>query len=117
MERDSLVELRRPSPAWGAGALVSAVLALVMRLADWARKHGKQKDHASLVDDPELHKALGAAVDRVNKSMSMLEKVRRFTMADEPFSTENGMMTPTLKIKRHVIKQHYGETLEGLYHK
>jgi long-chain acyl-CoA synthetase len=101
-KRPALVALLVPDPDW---------------LADWARKHGKPKDHASLVDDPELHKALGAAVDRVNKSMSMLEKVRRFTMADEPFSTENGMMTPTLKIKRHVIKQHYGETLEGLYHK
>ncbi|WP_455373936.1 AMP-dependent synthetase/ligase [Limibacillus halophilus] len=101
-KRPALVALLVPDPEW---------------LADWARKNGKPRDQASLVDDAELHKALSAAVDRVNKSMSMLEKVRHFTVADEPFSTENGMMTPTLKIKRHVIKQHYAETLEGLYRK
>nr|NIS40208.1 hypothetical protein [Desulfuromonadales bacterium] len=56
-------------------------------------------------------------IDRVNKTLSSLEKIRRFTLADAPFSTENGMMTPTLKIKRHVIKERYGPTLEALYKK
>jgi len=67
------------------------------------------------LDDPELVKALGAAVARVNQALMPVERVRRFTIAAEPFTTANGQMTPTLKIRRHAIRQAYGPTLEALY--
>jgi long-chain acyl-CoA synthetase len=54
-------------------------------------------------------------VDRVNQSLSPLEKVRRFTVLGEPFSVENGMLTPTMKIRRHKIIAAYGETVDDLY--
>jgi len=41
--------------------------------------------------------------------------VRRLMIAGEPFTTDNGLLTPTLKIRRHKIKQIYGEALEALY--
>jgi long-chain acyl-CoA synthetase len=41
--------------------------------------------------------------------------VRRFIVAAEPFTTENGLMTPSLKIRRHEIRKIYGERLEALY--
>ena len=66
-------------------------------------------------DDPELAKTLGAAVARVNQTLMPMERVRRFAIAAEPFTTANGQMTPTLKIRRHAIRQVYGPTLEGLY--
>ncbi|HET9354700.1 MAG TPA: long-chain fatty acid--CoA ligase [Sphingomicrobium sp.] len=78
---------------------------------------------ALLVPDPEYAKdadamkQLGAAVDRVNKELSVIEKVRRFILADEPFSVENEMLTPSLKIRRHVIRKVYGERLDALYKK
>jgi long-chain acyl-CoA synthetase len=81
----------------------------------FARGLGKPADLAGLAADPELAKALGAALDRVNRSLSPMEKVRRFVVAREIFTVENHMMTPTLKIRRHVIKAAYGEELEGLY--
>jgi long-chain acyl-CoA synthetase len=56
-----------------------------------------------------------AAVDRVNARLSVIEKVRRVIIADEPFSTDNQQMTPSLKIRRHVLKQVYGERLDKLY--
>ena len=43
------------------------------------------------------------AVDRVNADLSVIEKVRRFILADEPFTIENEQLTPSLKIRRHVI--------------
>jgi len=43
------------------------------------------------------------------------EQVRRFLIASEPFTIDNGLMTPTLKIKRHAIRDAYGSTLEALY--
>jgi long-chain acyl-CoA synthetase len=47
--------------------------------------------------------------------LSVIEKIRRVVIADEAFTTENQQMTPSLKIRRHVLKQVYGERLEKLY--
>jgi len=41
--------------------------------------------------------------------------VRHFAIAAEPFTIANGQMTPTLKIKRHVICEAYGTVLDALY--
>ncbi|RZM24857.1 MAG: long-chain fatty acid--CoA ligase, partial [Sphingomonas sp.] len=59
--------------------------------------------------------ALGHAVERVNAELSVTERIRRFVLADEPFGIENEQLTPSLKIRRHVLKQVYGARLEGLY--
>ena len=45
----------------------------------------------------------------------MIEKVRRFIVADEPFTIENEQLTPSMKIRRHVISKVYGERLDALY--
>ena len=66
-------------------------------------------------DDEGMHKAVSRAVDRVNAELSVIEKVRRFIVADEQFSVDNEMLTPSMKIRRHVIGQHYGERLDALY--
>ena len=41
--------------------------------------------------------------------------MRRFVIARDAFTTANGQMTPTLKIKRHAIRQAYGDALQELY--
>lgn len=65
--------------------------------------------------DETLRARLAAVVERVNKDLSPLERVRRFTVARAVFSVENGMMTPTLKIRRHKIIEEYQAALEELY--
>ncbi len=95
-----------------------------------AMVYGDQRPHlvALLVPDPEemrrykddpdgMQKALSKAVDRVNADVSVIEKVRRFIVADEAFSVDNEMLTPSMKIRRHVIGKTYGERLNALYHK
>jgi long-chain acyl-CoA synthetase len=72
-------------------------------------------DPAALAADRRLAKAVGAAVARVNQTLSPNERVRRFVIAAEPFTIGNGQMTPTLKIKRHVIRETYGVALDALY--
>jgi long-chain acyl-CoA synthetase len=67
--------------------------------------------------DPELRRRLQRAVDRVNADLSVVEKIRRFIIADAPFSIENEQLTPSMKIRRHVISKVYGERLDGLYRK
>ena len=66
---------------------------------------------------PDVMKQLSAGVDRVNKDVSVIEKVRRFIVADAPFTVENEMLTPSMKIRRHVIRKTYGERLDALYKK
>jgi long-chain acyl-CoA synthetase len=83
--------------------------------AEWAKARGKKGDPGTLRDDPDYVRAISAAVDRVNADLSVIEKVRRFIIADEPFSTDNEQLTPSIKIRRHVIKEIYGERLDSLY--
>ena len=64
---------------------------------------------------PDLQQRLSKAVDRVNAELSVIEKVRRFITAEEPFTTDNEQLTPSLKIRRHVIRKNYGERLDALY--
>jgi long-chain acyl-CoA synthetase len=86
-------------------------------IRDWARRVGRPSDLAALANDPQLHHALMAAVDRVNAKLSPIERIRRFAIAAEPFTTDNAMLTPSLKIRRHKIRERYGETLDRLYDK
>ena len=84
---------------------------------DWAQRTGRPNDLAALADDADLRAALAAAVDRVNAKLSHVERIRRFALAREPFTTDNAMLTPSLKIRRHKIRERYGEILERLYDK
>ncbi len=86
-------------------------------VAEWAKANNKPRDLAALADDPDFRGALSKTVDRVNRKLSNMEKVRRFTIAREPFSTENEMLTPTMKIRRHKILEVYRDTIDRLYQK
>lgn len=72
-------------------------------------------DLATLAADQGFNKAVGAAIARVNQRLQPSERVRRFVIAAEPFTIANGQMTPTLKIKRHAIREAYGAALDALY--
>ena len=65
--------------------------------------------------DKDLHTALAPALGRINKKLNNIEKVRRFVVADDAFTIENEQMTPTMKVRRHVVRAIYGERLEALY--
>jgi long-chain acyl-CoA synthetase len=80
---------------------------------EWAAKNGVEV--AAVRQNPEFIRAVQAAVDRVSGTVSVIEKVRRVIIADAPFTVENEQMTPSLKIRRHVLKQVYGARLDALY--
>ena len=84
-------------------------------LKAWAEEHNKPAELADLAEDADLHKALGEVVTRVNKHLSNIEKVRKFIVAHEAFTIDNAQMTPTMKVRRHKLKEAYGENLEALY--
>ena len=82
---------------------------------EWANANGEKFDLKALHDLPAFRNAVKTAVDRVNKDLSVIEKVRQVAFADEPFGIENEEMTPSLKIRRHKIRERYGARLDALY--
>jgi long-chain acyl-CoA synthetase len=82
---------------------------------EWARGQGMRYDFSELQGNPQFRAAIRAAVDRVNANISVTEKVRQFEFADEPFTIENGEMTPSMKIRRHVIRDRYKARTDGMY--
>ncbi|WP_448662125.1 AMP-dependent synthetase/ligase [Sphingomonas sp. CJ20] len=82
---------------------------------EWCARSGERCDFRSLSHDPDYKAAVAAAVERVNRELSVTERVRKFILADGPFTIENEQLTPSLKIRRHVLRQVYGERLDALY--
>ena len=99
-KRPYVVGLIVPDPEWSA---------------DWCAANRRSCKFADMKTDPDFIRALSTAVDRVNADLSVIEKVRRFIVADEPFTVENEQLTPSIKIRRHVIRGIYGERLDALY--
>lgn len=95
--------------------LVALIVPAAEFVTDWAAANGRTADVSELAEDDDFRKAISAAVDRVNTDLSVIERVRRFIITPEAFTIENQMMTPSLKIRRHIIRENYGERLEGLY--
>jgi long-chain acyl-CoA synthetase len=107
------------SQAMVAGDRKPYMVALIVPDAEWALQWAQANNIAfdikQLQELPAFRSAVKASIDRTNAELSVTEKLRKFTFADEPFSTDNNQMTPTLKIRRHQIREAYGERLEALY--
>ena len=99
-KRPYVVGLIVPDPEW---------------TVEWCREQDMKCDFAALNGNPQFRSAVRTAIDRVNADLSVTEKVRQFEFADEPFSIENGEMTPSMKIRRHVIRERYAARVNGLY--
>ena len=63
----------------------------------------------------ENKKEIENYLENLNKSLAIVEKVRKFKLIKEEFTIENGMLTPTLKLKRKKILEKYKQDLEKLY--
>ena len=81
----------------------------------WAKDHHKEFNLKKLNQDLDFLKMIKETTERVNKKLSQIEQVRKFVLADEEFTVENNMMTPTLKVRRFKVKEKYQSQLEALY--
>ena len=82
---------------------------------DWAATNGAAGEIADLADNATFHKTMAAIVDRVNATLSPIEKIRRFALLPEGFTIDNAMLTPSLKIRRHKIRERWGHIIHRLY--
>jgi long-chain acyl-CoA synthetase len=95
--------------------LVAVIVPNQEFVKSFTQARGAQLNMSELLQDKDFRTAVAKAVESVNDNLSLTEKVRRFVITDQPFTIENGMMTPTLKIRRHKIKEVYSENIEALY--
>ena len=56
-------------------------------------------------------------INKINENLSLVEKVKKFRLIDENFSIENGLLTPTMKVKRNKVISKYKNILENFYQK
>ncbi len=90
------------------------LVAIIVPSEEFIKKF-PNKSLNELSSDNDFHNNLSKIINEVNNNLSLIEKVRKFIIAKEPFTVENEMMTPTLKIRRFQIIDKYQKNLDSLY--
>ncbi|GHI07595.1 long-chain fatty acid--CoA ligase [Streptomyces cellostaticus] len=70
---------------------------------------------SQLVRDPRMRADVQRAVNYANEAVSRAESIRAFALVEGEFSEENGLLTPSLKVKRHAVTTVYAQEIEALY--
>jgi long-chain acyl-CoA synthetase len=85
-------------------------------LEAWARERGiTWEGRGDLLADPRVVRYLEAEVSKEFQGLASYETPKRIAFLDEDFSVQNGVLTPTLKVKRKVVQERFKETIDGLY--
>ncbi|XP_021902791.1 long chain acyl-CoA synthetase 6, peroxisomal-like [Carica papaya] len=87
-------------------------------LKAWAASEGiKYEDLGQLCNDPRARAAVLADMDAIGKEAELrgFEFAKGVTLVTEPFTTENGLLTPTFKIKRPQAKEYFGKAILDMY--
>lgn len=86
-------------------------------MAHWLSVRGLPADtpHAELVRDERLRTDIQQAVDHANAAVSRAESIRAFRLVEGEFTEDNGMLTPSLKVKRHTVTAAYAQEIEAIY--
>jgi long-chain acyl-CoA synthetase len=82
-------------------------------LANWAEQNGVGAD--KLLDDDRVKKLFADELARQSSEWKGFERVRKFALLSEDFTTANDMLTPTLKVKRRNVLKRYGDRIQSLY--
>lgn len=83
----------------------------------WAREHSLPDSVPELAENEDVRALIQGVLDDVNAKYAQVEQVKRFAILDHDLSPERGEITPTLKLKRNVVYEHYADKFEELYAK
>jgi len=84
-------------------------------IVPWAQEQGLPEDIESLAEHEKVHEMIQTELDRANSNYARVEQIKKFTILDHDLSVETGELTPSLKVKRNVIYDRYGDLFESLY--
>jgi len=88
-------------------------------LIEWAKRKELNTDYSfkSLINNEKVLKRIQKEIDKTNTFFGKWEQIKSFELTDEIWSIENGLLTPTMKIKRHEIKEKYKNLYTRIYNK
>lgn len=85
-------------------------------LHDWCSRHKIQfRDNNELIELPEVLEQYGREVKEVNKVLGEHEQIKRFRLVTEEWTPQSGELSPTLKLKRNLISEHYRDLIAEIY--
>lgn len=74
------------------------------------------QNHQELIKNPVIKDLIQRRLDqKINPHLSDVEKIKKFVLLAQEFSQEHGELTPTLKLRRHIISDHYQKAIASLY--
>ncbi len=86
-------------------------------LQDWANENGVSGDMDTILKSDKVRKRYVDEVKTYGDKFKGFEEIRDFALISEDFTQENGMLTPSLKVKRREVMKKWGSVLDGLYGK
>ena len=101
----------------GAGEKFAGALIVPSQraLTDWCKQNGLDANGTSLLQHPQVFQHFKEIINETNKAFSPVEQVKKFELLTREWSIEGGELTPTLKLKRKVIMEKYGEVVRKIY--
>jgi long-chain acyl-CoA synthetase len=85
-------------------------------LHDWCSLHKIQfRDNAELIEIPEVIDRFSREIKEINSTMGEHEQIKRFRLVTEEWSPQSGELSPTLKLKRNLLAEHYKNVIADIY--
>ncbi|MFT6827291.1 MAG: long-chain acyl-CoA synthetase [Cyclobacteriaceae bacterium] len=84
-------------------------------LLSWSERHGISGSVAELLKNPETKLKFQGDIDAANKNFGNWEQVKKFEILSDQWAIDSGELTPTLKLKRRIIKEKYADLIEKIY--
>ena len=96
-----------------AAALIAPDFAF---LKDWCKKHGIAfTSPAEMINLKEVKDRIAREVQKYNTLFGEFEQIKRYTLIADEWSTANGILTPTLKVKRKIVGQKYENVIQAMF--
>lgn len=93
---------------------VALVTLDAVTVKEWAEKTGRAIPAAPHTD-PDLEAAVRAEIDKVNRTLPSFETIKAFYILPEELTVDNGLMTPSYKVKRGEVEKRYSAEIDALY--
>ena len=84
-------------------------------IVPWAREQQLPDDIGELAESEKVQEIVQKELDRANSNYAQVEQIKKFKILDHDLSVDSGELTPTLKVKRNVIYDRYGDLFESMY--
>jgi long-chain acyl-CoA synthetase len=84
-------------------------------LSDWAGQHGITGDYAAQAGSTAVHAEIQEYIDNLNSGLSQWEQIKKFTVLHRDLTVEDQEITPSLKLRRGVVADHFRNEIDALY--